>query len=141
MGHTFEYHVSLRVTHPTMDPIVISEQVRITPEFFHRAGERRKTPKGSILDGHYAQTYCSFFVGEGKDGELAACLKSAVAQLADVAEALHEIRRGGGSVVFFAFWYPNGDQGEIFDAKLLGKMSELGIDFGLNVFDDRTATS
>jgi hypothetical protein len=40
-------------------------------------------------------------------------------------------------MMFYIFWYPNGDTGEVFETALLLKMAELGIDFGLNVYDDR----
>jgi hypothetical protein len=39
--------------------------------------------------------------------------------------------------MFYVFWHPNGDTGELFTPELLGKMASLNIAFGLNVYDDR----
>jgi hypothetical protein len=39
--------------------------------------------------------------------------------------------------MFHVFWYPNGDTGEVFGTELLRNMAKMGIEAGINVFDDR----
>lgn len=39
--------------------------------------------------------------------------------------------------MLYAFWHPNGDTGEVFRTDLLRRMADLGIELGINVFDDR----
>ena len=91
---------------------------------------------GSPLGGVYKHSYCSFDLASQEDGELAQCLRDAVARLTPKEEFLQELRMSGGSAMFFVFWYPNGDTGEVFEVGLLKKMAELGIDLGLNVYAD-----
>jgi hypothetical protein len=33
MGYPFDYHVSFRATHPTLDAAIIAAQLRMTPKF------------------------------------------------------------------------------------------------------------
>jgi hypothetical protein len=137
MGHLFDYHVSFRVTHPVLDPAVISASLGLEPRFSWRAGEPRATPEGSLLGAFRKETYCSYDIGGGDDGELAKCLSTAVDNLERHAEFLREVRASGGMLMFYVCWHPNGDQGETFRPDLMRKMADLGIEFGLNVFDDR----
>jgi hypothetical protein len=137
MGASFDYRVSFRVTHPTLDPRAIANQLGMEPEFSWKAGEPRKTPKGTPLEGSRKESYCTFEIGRGDDGELAKCLSTAVDNFQAQSEFLREIRAAGGSLMFYAFWYPNGDTGEVFATDLLRKMADIGIDLGINVYDDR----
>jgi hypothetical protein len=137
MGNPFDYHVSFRVTHPTLDAGAIAAQLRMTPKFCWTAGEPRKTPEGTPLEGVREESYCTFDVGSGDDGELARCLTAAVSKLTAAAAFLRHVRETGGSLMFYVFWYPNGDTGEVFGADLLRNMAEMGIEMGINVYDDR----
>ena len=141
MKNGFEYHVSLRVVHPTMDPELICKSLNREARYRWKAGAPRQTPKGTPLEGRYKTTYCTFDIGSGSDGELAHCLELAVESLSQYADFLKQLRSSGGEVMFYVFWHPNGDTGEVFDVSLLSKMAELGIDFGLNVFDDRNVSA
>lgn len=137
MGNPFDYHVSFRLTHPTLDADAIAAQLCMTPKFCWTAGEPRKTPKGTPLDGVREESYCTFDIGSGDDGELARCLSTALLKLTPAAEFLRHVRDAGGSPMFYVFWYPNGDTGEVFGTELLRNMAEMGIELGINVFDDR----
>ncbi len=137
MGSPFDYHVSLRVKHPRLDAAVIAAQLRMTPKFCWTAGEPRKTPKGTALEGIRQESYCTLDIGSGDDGELAKCLSSAVDSLKPRSKFLRQMRATGGSLMFYVFWYPNGDTGEVFETPLLRDMANLGIGLGINVYDDR----
>jgi hypothetical protein len=109
----------------------------MTPKFCWTAGEARKTPRGAPLEGLHDESYCCFDIGSGDDGELARCLDVGLTSLAPAGEFLREARATGGSLMFYAFWHPNGDTGEVFGTDLLRRMANLGIELGINVFDDR----
>lgn len=81
MGNPFDYHISFRVTHPTLDAGTITAQLCMTPKFCWTVGEPRKTPKGTPLDGVREESYCTFDIGSGEDGELAQCLYTALDNL------------------------------------------------------------
>ena len=57
--HPYTYKVSLRIFHPTIDPQVITDTLSLQPSTIHKVGERRATPTGTLLDGHYDQSYWS----------------------------------------------------------------------------------
>lgn len=139
MGRAFEYTISFQVRHPHLDPDQIANELGMTPSNRWKAGDPRITPKGRQLEGVYPHSYCSFPLGGGDDGDVSGLLKNALARLASHAGFLEEVRGGGGTLLFYVFWYPNGDTGEIFDIELLRSLTELGIELGLNVYDDRAA--
>lgn len=138
MSNPFDYNVSLRVTHPTLDAATITARLRMTPSFCWTVGEPRKTPKGTALKGVRKESYCTFDVGSGDDGELARCLDTALADLEPLGEFLRDVRKSGGSLMFYAFWHPNGDTGEVFSSGLLQRMADLGIELGINVYEDQS---
>ena len=135
MARQFEYHVSLRVTHPTLDPAEIAGQVGFDAKAKWAAGEPRKTPKGRPLRGIREQSYCALAIGSGDDGALAECLDTAVARLKHAGEFLRQIRATGGSLMFYVSWVSSGDTGEVFGTALLRDMADLGIELGINVYD------
>ena len=137
MGNIFSYRVHLSIKHPSADPARIASELRRQAQTDWRAGEPRVTPTGRRLGGVRAETYCSFRVGEGDDGALAECLAAYVTGLEPHAAFLRELKASGGELLFYAFWHPSGDSGEIFHADLLSRLAALGIDLGINVYDDR----
>lgn len=50
----FSFVVALRIWHPNIDPAVITGKLGISPEWTHKAGSQRTTPKGRPLAGSYA---------------------------------------------------------------------------------------
>lgn len=40
--------------------------------------------------------------------------------------------------MFYVFWYPTGDTGEMFGTELLLDMAEMGVELGINVYEDRS---
>ena len=84
---SYSFDVTLRIWHPNFDPSVVSQNLGLTPEFTSRAGERRRTPKGTLLSGTYAESYwCSrpFF----RDGEQSASANTAEDVLAHAVDTL-----------------------------------------------------
>jgi hypothetical protein len=138
MKRPFDYHVSLRVKHPNLAAAAISTQLGLSPKTCWSAGEVRKSPKGAPLGGTRRESYCAFDVGSGGDGELTECLEAAVKSLKAQEGFLRDIRASGGTVMFYVYWYPNGDTGEVFGADLLREIAALEIELGINVYDDRT---
>jgi len=126
----FEYRVSLQIRHPSADPNEIVRRMGQAPVRVWRVGEPRVTPKGTALGGTYRETYCVFHVGSGDDGELASCLRRAVADLEGAKHLFEDLRSEGGSIKFHVTW-STGERGDVFDTSLLSGMVELGIDLGI----------
>jgi len=53
----YEFTVSLRIRHPTMDPAAISAALGIQPQHTWRAGELRCDPSGAELGGAHHDSY------------------------------------------------------------------------------------
>lgn len=138
MGATFEYAVSLQVRHPTApaDELAAAFPWPMTSSW--NAGDASATPKGRALGGIRSESYCSLKVANGHDAGLAACLAQAVDLISADDKRWVDFRQTGGRLSFYVFWYPDGDTGALFDAGLLGKMAALGIDLGLNVYEDQS---
>lgn len=134
MGARFAFLVSLRASHPVMQASDIVECVGLPLKAGWTKGDVRTTPKGRVLDGNREQSYCTFDVGRGSDGELVVCLARTLDMMFQRSSELSRFRYGGGALSFFISWHPDaGDSGETFDPLLLGKMADLGIALELNV--------
>jgi Domain of unknown function (DUF4279) len=61
MGSTlmsaYEFTVSLRIRHPTMDPSRITETLGVNPQHTWRAGDPRRDPGGGELEGMHRDSY------------------------------------------------------------------------------------
>lgn len=126
----FSYQVSLQIWHPSANPNDIIQSVGRAPKRPWAAGEPRRTPVGNPLSGTQRETYCVFDIGKGEDGDLAACLSRAVADLMGSAPLFHKLRATGGRLNFYVTWTP-GQRGEVFDTDLLSGMALLGVDLGI----------
>jgi hypothetical protein len=137
MSAEFDFKVVLMVKHPTRTFAEISAAVGREAKYGWTVGEPRKTPVGRALGGFRDESYCGFEIGSGNDGALASFLNRAMLKLKPVREALRELRATGGSLTLVVTWYPNGDTGENFSMPLLREMTDMGIELGINVYDDR----
>ena len=133
----FDYSVSLQVKHPNLNPTAIATELGLEASHSWAAGQPRQTPNGTALSGVRSESYCKFEIASGTDGELASCLRNVLNHLKSRGEYLRSIRSSGGLLLFYIFWYPNGDTGEVFPTSLLQDMVDLGIELGINVYDDR----
>ncbi|PHY13952.1 hypothetical protein CSW58_02465 [Caulobacter sp. B11] len=138
MTTPFSYAVNFQIRHPTAHADELAVGLPWKAQVSWTVGDESTTPNGVRTGGVRSQSYCTFRVEDGDDGQLAACLSRTADGLAVHHEHFAELRRTGGALSFYVFWYPGGDTGEVFTAELMAKMASLGIDFGLNVYDDRT---
>lgn len=141
MTTPFSYAVNFQIRHPTAHADEIAVGLPWKAQVSWTVGDERATLKGTRIGGTRSQSYCTFRVEEGDDGQLAECLSRTADALVVHQEHLAELRRTGGTLSFYVSWYPNGDTGEVFSADLMAKVASLGIDFGLNVYDDRANAS
>lgn len=135
--NSFDYSIRLQFRHPVMHPEMIASGLSLEAQFVHVAGQPRKTPNGIKTGGVYKQSYVCTHSVDGTDGRIAETISEWLDRLEPAYEFLQEFRRTGGTVNFNIFWYPNGDTGAVFDACLLDRIIKLGLDLGINVYDDR----
>jgi hypothetical protein len=53
----YEFTISLRIRHPTVDPDRITKALGIEPQHTWRAGDPRRDPGGEELEGDYRESY------------------------------------------------------------------------------------
>ncbi len=53
----YSYTIDLRIWHPSIKPEEITRALGIQPNHFSEAGQQRKTPKGTLLEGVYRESY------------------------------------------------------------------------------------
>jgi hypothetical protein len=51
------FQISLRIRHPSMDPALISRELKVEPEHSFKAGEPRESGSGSALTSVHAESY------------------------------------------------------------------------------------
>ena len=135
MKNPFDYSISLRVTHPTWSADMINSALDRVPRFSWSVGDARVTPKGTALGGLRSESYCSFDLTKGCDGEIAKTIRVNLKILIHRTDHILPIRSTGGKISFYILWHANGDTGEVLDLDLLSDMVNLGIEFDLNVLD------
>jgi len=128
------FKVSLVVTHPDIDPTVISAALDLTPGRATRAGEPRTTPKGDPLEGVYEFSCWTHEFDTSHVTDLTEYLPSVITLLNVHASFLSGIVRDGGSVELFCGVFADGNWDECFHHSLLRKLSDLGIDLRLDVY-------
>ena len=53
----YEFTISLRLRHPTIDPATITQILGITPQHTWKAGDPRRDPGGGSREGVYRESY------------------------------------------------------------------------------------
>jgi hypothetical protein len=98
----FTYSVSLRVRHPTLDPAVLTEALRLEPAHSWKAGEPRRSQTGNGLGGQHRDSYWSAPLAGQAAGTVAVPLEMFISQqlvqLARHRAFLHELQAGGAEV-------------------------------------------
>jgi hypothetical protein len=134
--NSYQYDISLRVRHPSLDPAEITSALGLNPSRFWRTGEARTAPKGKPLEGKYSDSYwtAKLVKGQWPDKSLAVVINELVDQLARHQGLFQRIRTEGGRVEFFVGWFFQGNSGYVFDCDLLARMAVLKIDLSLDVY-------
>jgi hypothetical protein len=137
--HHYSYVISLRLWHPSMDPRSISQTLGMEPRHSSKAGEPRCTPKGSLLEGVYRETYWSTSLlpdGEhsSEGTQLEDYLGHLLDQLVKYTEFFSRIRSDGGRVELFVGTYGSRNFGFEFAPHILRSLVEIGLTFSLDVY-------
>lgn len=53
----YEFTISLRIRHPSIEPHTITKTLGIEPQHIWKAGEARRSPAGEALEGSYRESY------------------------------------------------------------------------------------
>jgi hypothetical protein len=128
------YKLSFQMRHPDLDLEEVCKRLGLTPQHIWKAGDRRRTPKGTVLDGYRDASYCSIRFDDDTEGSLPDKINSAIARLNRRRSVLEEVSSSGGRLSFFIGWFSTGDSGDTIDWKSLESLAELKINLELNVY-------
>jgi hypothetical protein len=121
-----------------MDPQHISAEVRMQPEFQWKAGDRRTTPQGALLNGYREDSYWVSELHPIHKESISETLEHYLLTLGDAKAFMADFCLTGGSIEFLIGWFVGANSGEVFHCSLLGRLVELQISLAFDVYGDRT---
>jgi hypothetical protein len=127
--------IELFIVHPTLTPAEIDAGLGLVAQITHRVGDRRMTPKGTLLAGTYPDTRWRYSVRHeiraqhfaDKVAELLARLEPHKPFLADL------IATGGTATVSVVFL--DGYFGDVLPPRALIKLAELQLSLGVTAYN------
>jgi hypothetical protein len=127
--------IELFIVHPTMSPVEITSALGLEARFAHRAGDLRKTPKGTSLKGTYPDTRWRHYIRhELTDQWFVSNLTALIDSLAPHKAFLHRVRDTGGRAQIIVQFLGDGYLGDTVSLQTLKKMTELQLDFGIECY-------
>jgi hypothetical protein len=134
----FHYNVSLHVSHPDIDPALISQALALQPtRRATRRGEAKTTPEGMPCVGYWEFSHWSHSFAITQDGELVDFLNRLVGMLEPQREFLQRIVEEGGRVECFVGIFTNTNCDQVLPFDLLGKFADLRVDLRLDLYGSR----
>lgn len=131
------YKISLRITHPSMDPDDISGQLGLSPFRKWKAGSQRTTPTGKPLTGIYKETYCVFDLEEKSAGDLESTLYTLTKQFRSFEHFLKKVRSTGGSIEYFIGLFVKKNTGLVLESSLMAQLVNMGIDLSFDIYESQ----
>jgi hypothetical protein len=120
--------------HPTRDLSVVCVSFGFRPAVIWKAGDERRTPKGTKIGGIRANSYCVVKFGPTTRKTLSNRIEAALARLRPHRSMLRRLSSTGGTATFSIGWFLDEDAGESLSPKLLQEMAGLRISLDLCVY-------
>ena len=131
------FDVELFIVHPSLDPVDINRALGMDGHFSHRMGDQRKTPKGTLLSGVYADTRWRHRIRRSVAEQwFASEVVDFVARLEPHRKFLANVRATGGSASVIIQFLGDGYLADSIPMDTLAKLAELGLDLGIECFID-----
>ncbi|MHB1232665.1 MAG: hypothetical protein ACYCZQ_08825 [Burkholderiales bacterium] len=142
--NSYEYRVSLRITHPTISPELITQTLNIEPFRKWTVGEPRSNPKGQSLPGINKESFWGANLHKPKNLNsenivLEEFLVAANKRLSSHAEFFAQLVREGGYVEYFVGWLGSSNFGATFEPSLMEGTAKLNIAIGLDIYPDESS--
>lgn len=128
--------LSIRLWHPTISAESIISSIGCHPEVIQRAGEQKKTKKGSPLEGFYEQTYIAFEYLREPDSNLSSAIVKANKYLSSIKSFIFQFIASGGRIDYYISivsqtWFAF----EIYP-ELIQECADLQVSIGVEIFAD-----
>ncbi|QEN90937.1 DUF4279 domain-containing protein [Labrys sp. KNU-23] len=130
------FDVQLFIVHPSIEPDEITAAIGLEPTRQHPAGKPRVTPKGTSLPGVYPDTRWRYSERHHVEEQwFASSVEELVDRLLPHKSFLLGLRESGGETCVIVQFLGDGYFGDEVPLRTLAKLVELGLDFGIEVFD------
>lgn len=124
----------LLIKHPSIDPAMITKFIGIAPSHASRVGEPRQTPKGTSLPGCYRETSWTLRFENVDNKTVTELLETAILTLPTESELWPLLRKDGGKAWLIVAIVGTKYQGDELRAELMGRLAEMGIGLGIEVY-------
>lgn len=131
------FSIVLLIEHPSIDPRVISEELKLEPYAYATAGKPRVTPKGITLPDIIMERsrWNHVFEYEG-DTRFFKEMERLLAQLASHKDFFLRITKEGGHAQLYFNLPGDVNQGDTAKPSMLKLIAELGLHLGMEVFPE-----
>ena len=134
----YSHIVDLRISHPALDPDVVTRTLGMEPQQAWQAGNPRKTPKGTLLTGtrttgYWAANPFSYGWRDSTDALVEDALEELVIFLEPHRDFLMELSKGG-NVRIWASTSSNRNYALDLAPSMLIRIASLGASFIHDVF-------
>jgi hypothetical protein len=133
---SYRYRVTLRITHPNIDPNEITKNLTITPRWSWQAGKPRQTPKGKPLVGLNKVSYWASELNRDRwpATKLAEAIKNTLVGLERHRAYFNKLRVEQGSVQLLVGWFFDGQSGDVLTHDILSLAGDLQIDLSFDIY-------
>lgn len=135
----YTFKILIRIWHPTIDPKIISDSLNIEPNRTCTSGEQRSTPKGTLLDGVYSETY--WYTDPYNRGECASTdylvedlIEETVSLLEPHISFMHKLIDDGGRIHLQVSTYGDRNYAIELSPSMLQRLSSLKISYVQDVY-------
>ena len=133
----YDYSISLRVHHPSMDPGDVTAEFGLRPFRHWQAGDARSTPTGRPLEGTYSDTYwCANLCANVNSSS--ECLEAALLRhsggLSPHQAFISHVLDSGGKVEFYVGVFGPASFGFEFEPSLLEQIAAMGLALSVEIY-------
>ncbi len=137
--HPYTYSISLRLSHPSINPAEITDVLALEPKRAWKAGDSRQTPKGTPLEGFYRESYWySNLIPDGEHSSEGTLIEEYLdhftKQLAPSREFFARVRTEGGRVELFIGMYGARNYGFELPPSLLSMIASIGLSLTFDIY-------
>lgn len=134
MSELLNYQLSLRIRHPSAAATMISHELNLVPEHAYTAGDRKLTPKGTVVPGRpRSRTFWVHRIACA-DESLEDALATLTSMLANKRDFLRQLVATGGRVEYFIGLFAGRGSGVEISSGLMARLVDLGVDLSFDIY-------
>ena len=135
------FGIVLLIKHPNIDPMRITSKLKLKPFRSWKAGEPKRTPKGTLLPGTWQDSSWNHVFKYKGDVRLFDEIERLLIRLSPNKDLFHKITSEGGHAEIYLQLPGEIHQGSSATPSMLTRIAELGLHLGVEVFPDWGAES